>query len=318
MKKYSLTKRGNSRQTLLGKYTRWGLFALVAILGLIFVMPPLFFGMVRVVWYPFDTVRTWINESDDSFPQYVRDRRELGSEIEALKVQLATQQSNESTVKKLLAENTELRNLVGAVPGDRLVARVVARPNRLPYDMLMIDRGSEHGITQFAPVFLGHDQVIGVVMRVQERTSLVALTTTAGFTSTAYVYGPNIFTFAEGIGGGVLRVRVPQSVVLQLGDLVILPAIDSGIFGAITEIETSPTQPEQYGYITLPQSLQSIAYVSVGSESIQPHSFDDARSLVDQVRDDLFTVPVPPEMLVTPEIASTTASATVPSLVPGT
>jgi cell shape-determining protein MreC len=266
--------------------------------------------MVKVAWYPFDAVRVWVNESGDSFPQYIRDRRALATEIEELKVSIATSQGNENTINKLIAENAELRNLLGAVPGERQVARVIARPNRLPYDLLMIDRGSDHGIEQFAPVFLGHDQVIGVVMRVQARTALVALTTTAGFTSTAYVYGPNIFTFAEGIGGGVLRVRVPQSVVLQLGDLVVLPAIDSGVFGAIAEIETSPTQPEQYGYITLPQSLQSVAYVSVGAEPIETHSFDEARAVVEEIRDDLFTVEVPPEMLVTPDTASTTATST--------
>ncbi len=310
MKRYSSTKKENSRRTLLAKYALRGAVLAISIVFLIYVLPAIFFGAVRLFWYPFDAARLWINESSSSLPVYIRDRRALMEELESVKMQVATEEGNEATIKKLQAENDDLRNLLGAVPNDRKVARVIGRPNAMPYDVLMIDQGSVDGITQFAPVFLGRDQVIGVVMRVNERTSLVALTTTAGFTATAYVYGPNIFTYAEGMGGGILRVRIPQSIQLSIGDVVVLPGIDSGIFGSISDINTSPTQPEQYGYIRLPQSLQSIAYVSVGHDPIVTNTFAEAKVLVEDLRNNFLQVNVPPEFLVTPEaIGSSTATS---------
>lgn len=310
MKRYSSIKKENSRRTWLIRYAKRGVWGLLALAVLVFVLPSVFFGVVKAFWYPFDSVRLWVSESGSSFPTYLRDRHALEKELEALKAALLTEEGNESTIKMLEEENQDLRNLLSAIPNDRTVARVVGRPNRLPYDVLMIDRGSEHGIAQFAPVFLGRDQVIGIVMRVNERTSLVALTTTPGFTATAYVYGPNIFTYAEGMGGGILRVRIPQSIRLAVGDVVVLPGIDSGVFGSIFEIKTSPTQPEQYGYIRLPEALQSIAYVSVGHDPITTNTFEDAKVLVEELRTELFTVNVPPEFLVTPEAVGTSTATT--------
>jgi cell shape-determining protein MreC len=310
MKKYSLIKKANSHRTSAGKKIALLTSAVIVCVILYFVVPRMLMGIVSVIWYPFDSVRIWVAESGSSLPQYLRDRSTLLAELEELKMRLATEQGTDNTIKKLQVENSELRKLAGAVPDARVLARVIGRPGTLPYDMVMLDRGSEHGITLYAPVFLGADQVIGFVSKVQNRTALVTLVTTAGFTSSAYVIGPNIYTFAEGMGGGILRVRVPQGIMLRTNDMVLLPAIDSGIYGVISHIETSATQPEQYGFVTTNIPVQSLYYVSVGKEGIVPHSFSEAELLVADVKDALFTVPVPLDVLVTPETSTSSLATT--------
>jgi cell shape-determining protein MreC len=311
MKKSLLIKKANYRRILL---TKWLGLSLVVVFGLvvIIVVTPFFFrSVVQLVWYPFDAVRIWAAESGSSLPQYLRERSALVAELTALKITVATEQGTENTIRKLQVENNELRTRAGAVPESRLLARVIGRPNQMPYDMLMLDRGRVHGLVESAPVFLGTDQVIGFVSRVHERTSLVTLVTTAGFTSSAYVIGPNIYTFAEGLGGGVLRVRVPQGIMLQMGDLVVLPAIDSGVYGAIAFVEAAPTQPEQYGYLTTEIPLQSLYYVSVGREPQTTNTYTEAEVMLDDIRAKLFTVDLPPGVLVTPEARATTSTTTV-------
>lgn len=319
MKKYSLIKKANSRRTLLIK--RLIGFVVLVLLGVafFFIMPTVLRGVGAIVWYPFDSVRLWVAHSGSSLPQYLRDKAALLDEMEALKIQIATEAGTENTIKKLQVENNEFRELVGAVPDKRILARVIGRPNQLPYDMLMLDRGSENGILEDSPVFLGSDQVIGFVSKVFERTSLVTMVTTAGFTSSAYVLGPNIYTEAQGVGGGVLRVRVPQGILLQTGNLVVLPALDSGVYGAVSLIETSPTQPEQYGYVMLGTVLQSIYYVTVGTTPIITNTFTEAQKVVADVSAKLFAVSVPKDVLVTPEsnAAGTTSSSTAPLPVGG-
>ena len=138
----------------------------------------------------------------------------------------------------------------------------------------------------------------------------MTLITTAGFTSSAYVLGPNIYTFAEGMGGGVLRVRVPQGILLQQGDLVVLPAIDSGVYGEVSSVVAAPTQPEQYGYVTTSIPLQSLYYVSIGREPMVTHTYAEAEVVVNDVSSRLFTVDLPLGVLVTPEVATSSATNT--------
>ena len=283
--------------------------------GFLWVAPFFVRSAVNIAWYPFDMMRIWVAESGSSLPQYLRERSTLISELEALKIKIATEQGTESTIKKLQIENMELRNLAGALPEARVLARVIGRPNTLPYDVLMLDRGSNQGVQLNAPVFLGADQVIGFVSKVTEKTSLVTLVTTAGFTSSAYVIGPNIYTFAEGMGGGILRVRVPQGILLRTGDLVLLPAIDSGLYGTISYIETSVTQPEQYGFVTTSIPIQSLYYVSIGREPVVPQSYAQSEALIDATKVELFKVELPEGVLVTPETSTSTVvgSTTIPT-----
>ena len=301
MKTSLLTKKANSRRTLLIRRAVLLVIGLLLLVVSAVVLPMVVRGVATIVWYPFDVVRVWVAESGSSLPQYIRDRRTLLSELETYKVADATGRGNESTIKKLQIENDEFRKQLGAVPAERLLARVVARPNQLPYDMLMLDRGSVHGVVIDAPVFVGKDQVIGFVSTVHAETALVTLLSTPGFTASAYVFGPNIYTVTEGMGGGVLRVRVPQGILLQPHNVVVLPAIDSGVYGEVAYVEAAPSQPEQYGYVRTSIPLQSLYYVSVGRQPIVTHSFEEAKTVVANNASKLFSVAVPANELVVPE-----------------
>lgn len=313
MKRYSLIKRGNYRRTSRIKGLVAAIVIAVCLLGLAVILPRATSVVVAVLWYPIDSLRVWIHTSESSLPVFVRDRTALDEELDTLRQQLAAQSGTTASIHRLVEENQELRELLGAVPGDRQVARVIARPNTLPYDNIMIDRGSVHGISEFAPVYLGQDQVVGYVASVRPTTALVMLVTSPNFSATAYVSGPDIFTLTEGVGGGVMRVRVPQGINLQIDDVVILPAVDSGVYGKIFSIETSPTQPEQYGYISPPVSLQSLRYVSVGSDPIVTQGFSEATDMVAEVTDELFQLELPDGVLVTPQQSTTTATSTATS-----
>ncbi len=309
MKNYLTTTKANSRRHSLPKGLKISATILVFCLVLYFIVPKVVFGVVSVVVYPFEALRAWVLESGDSLPYYLRDRHTLIEEIDALKQQVAISGGTENSLTKLKFENEQFRLLCEALPDERILARVVGRPPQLPYDVIVLDRGMEHGLVEDAPVFMGSDQVIGYVSRVYAKTALVTLVSTAQFESTAYIIGPNIYTYAYGVGGGMLRVVVPQGIPLSIGDTVILPAIDSGVYGHIAYIETSPTQPEQYGYVPMDQNLQSLQYVSIGREPIAPHPYEEAQMVVDNLKSKLFSIQLPPGVLVTPETGGETSTS---------
>ncbi|MBP6881223.1 MAG: rod shape-determining protein MreC [Candidatus Pacebacteria bacterium] len=255
--------RHNSKQR---RTIRLVLFALL-IIAVGMLLPRIMSAVAAIIMTPIHATGVWLEQSSSLVPTFFRDRRSLENEIESLEDRLAIAERTSLTQDRLWEENNRLRGLLGVASEERIAAAVIARPNELPYDLLQIDRGSNHGVTVGAPVFLGKDIVIGLVVHVAPAYSFVELITTPGFEASAFISGPNVVVTMEGLGGGVARVKVPQGIPIRAGDLVYLPSIEPGVYGRISYVENLPTQPEQYGYISPDISLQSVHQVAVGSLS---------------------------------------------------
>jgi cell shape-determining protein MreC len=237
-------------------------------------VPAIISGVSAAVTYPVYVTNVWLNESSSLVPSFIRDRRELQSEIGRLENELVIAARIDLTQRRLVEENESLRKLLGIDEEVRTAAAVIARPDELPFDLLQIDRGSDQGIEVGAPVFIGRDIVIGLVAHTAPKYSFVQLITSPGFEATAFISGPNVVVAMEGVGGGVSRVKVPQGVSMSIEDLVYLPSVEPGVFGRISHIENRPTQPEQYGYITPNIAISGLYRVSVGSLSQISQSAD--------------------------------------------
>jgi cell shape-determining protein MreC len=243
------------------------LVGVVVIFGVLF--PYAMMLMAKVILYPFHAIDTWYRTSTARLPMYLKEQTVLISRIAELENELATLESTDLTQQRLSEENRWLRGLLGGGEKRRIAAAVVARPNELPYDLLQIDRGTASGITVGAPVYVGADNVIGIISYVGEQYAFVQLFTTPGFSATAFISGPNIVTTLEGVGAGVARVNVPQGIPLSVGNLVHMPSIEPGVFGRVIHVENRPSQPEQYGYIAFETPVSSIRYVAVLSEPVE-------------------------------------------------
>lgn len=210
----------------------------------------------------------------------------------------------------LRAENVSLRELMGSDQENRIAAGVIGRPTALPYDVIMIDKGSDDGVGVDTPVYSGAHTVIGFIVAAYPNSALVALISTPGFTSTVYVYGPNIYTTAVGQGGGVTRIHVPQGVPLSTGDVVIIPSLSSGIYGTISAIDSVPERPEQYGYVVSQLSINSLRTVSVGTTPLSVIDFAAARDVVGNAKRDFLMVDVPAGVLVDVDVGTSTTATT--------
>lgn len=303
MKKYSSTTKANSRHSIVRKWQR-GLVVTAIVIFCGWLFPPVLSGVSFVVLYPITAVSSWYHYGEGAFPSYLRSRAQLTKEIDGLKATIANDMGTELSVKRLLEENMQLRTAAQvSTSTNRIAARVIAQPTKLSYDLLQIDQGSLSGVVVGAPVFLGVDTVIGVVVYVAPTYAFVELVTTPGFSATAYIVGPNVFANLEGIGGGVARVRVPQGIALREGNLVLLPSVSGGVYGEVVRIENVPTQPEQFGYVTPPLSLQSILYVSVAKDAPSEKSESEIEESVRTAVQSYFRVTNIPDSL---EFASTT------------
>lgn len=256
--------RRNSNKQSRGVRT---LLTALVVLGVLWSLPVVASWGVSVVMAPVHAVDQWLRESSSLVPTFIRSRVALQEEIETLRNDLAVARSMSVTERRLVEENNRLRNLLGIATEERIAAGIVARPDELPYDLLQIDKGSDDGVEVGAPVFMGKDIVIGLVVHVASDYAFVQMVTSNGFQSSAFISGPNVVVTMEGLGGGVARVLVPQGIHLAIDNLVYLPSVEPGVFGRISYIENLPTQPEQYGYVTPDIPISSLYQVAVGQRS---------------------------------------------------
>lgn len=261
-----------------------------------------------VVVSPLYTVRTWLTTSEASLPRYFRDRTKLGEEIEQLQSALAQSAYDTSRLAVLEAENALLRNIHTTVEHPRIIADVVRRPNETPYDTLVVHKGAVDGVVEGALVY-ADKTVIGTVVRVFPESALVMLFSTAEVRSPVYVYGPDIFAHAYGMGGGVIRVSVPQGIAIAVGDPVTIPIEDSSIYGRVTHVESVESNPEQYAYVTQEPVLQHIRFVAIDSFAMPVFSYEDAVQSIEGARAHATTSPLS-VFIETLPVASTTASTT--------
>ena len=231
------------------------------------ILPKIISSVASVLLYPVHATSAWINQSSSLVPSFVRERVSLDKQIKDLKNDLITAGRIDITQSRLIEENNQLRNLLGIDSEERTAAAVIARPNELPYDLLQIDRGIHHGIEVGAPVFIGRDIVLGLVVHAASDYSFVELITTPNFKATAFISGPDVVVTLEGLGGGAARVLVPQGIPMSVGNMVYLPSVEPGVFGRISYVENRPTQPQQYGYITPDTPISGLNRVSVGKLS---------------------------------------------------
>jgi cell shape-determining protein MreC len=285
-------------------------FVLVAL-----VLPGLMGWVSNLVMRPFVAVATWVRESPGAIPVYLRERSRLEDEKAALEARLDTFTDTDLTISRLMDENIALRTFLGEGEAKRLLTRVVARPPFLPYDRIQIDKGSEDGVVVGAPVYAGHDIVVGSVMAVGERHAFVMLVSSPGFLSTVYVPAVTLAATMEGVGGGVSRIRFPQGVRIDPGAIVVLLAYDSGIYGTVSYVESEPTQPEQYAYVSIPESIQSLRYLTVGALPVAARTPEAVASSTLAVVAKYFAIPeVLPLLGATTTASSTELASTTPAL----
>ncbi len=271
--------RMNSQQRFRTTRTRRNVFFAVAVacIGVFFFSGPLSF-LTSYVIAPLSVVRVWLVTSDSMIPFYFRSRAALQQENEELRERLVRAHVDELYVR-ILAEEKKLFPMASSANSSRIVANIVRRPYETPYDSLVVDQGSADGIVEGALVY-GNGAVIGTVGRVLPGSAFVVLFSTAGVKSPMYIYGANIFVHGTGMGGGVVRLGVPQGVPVSLRDPVVIPTTPSAVFGLVENLEVDPSKPEQYAYVTMQPPINTLRFVAIDTKALEPISFEEAERMV--------------------------------------
>lgn len=282
-----------------------------ALFVLLFLMPgPLASGL-SFITAPLFEARLVALETAAAIPQYFRERALLIAEIEDLREERAEGSSLRAELAALREAHAMINDLK-SMNGERIIADVVRTPPETPYDTLVVAAGSDVGIVPGAFVY-SRQTAIGQVASVNAKTSLIVLFSTPGSHVPVYLWGAGVFANAEGMGGGVVRVGVPQGLAITVGDAVTLPIPGTAIFGTVDRVESVATNPEQYAYITEETALRSIRFVAIDrmvAPSITP---EEAMRAVEMIRSGVVPSPFAPLLEFLPAATSTAAQGTATS-----
>ncbi|MCH8537495.1 MAG: rod shape-determining protein MreC [Alkalimonas sp.] len=162
--------------------------------------------------------------------QFLSHQRLL-KENDRLKESLLRQRGQLQRLEFLQQENNKLRELLGSAPvaeGQRLVAEVLAVYSHPFSHQIVLNKGSNDGVTEFQPI-IDDVGILGQVVSVGPTSSRALLITDTTHAISLRIERTGVAVIAEGLGqwDRIRLVHLPHSTDIQEGDRLITSGLDS-------------------------------------------------------------------------------------------
>ncbi len=240
-----------------------GAIFLIAILFLLF-FPRFTANLVANGSFPFRKAQEILGGAGRNFTSFFSSKLSLSKENNALKKELIDVKYKLADRNALALQNTELLALVGRKSeASTLLAVVLERPPYSPYDTFTIDVGQKQKVKIGDQLVIGEGIIIGKVIETFSSKSRAVLYSSFGQKFQASVGKNHVSVEVEGKGGGNFSIRLPRSVPISIGDVVVASDISPKIFGQIAKIDVTPNDSFQTLYFNSPVNLSQLYYVKV-------------------------------------------------------
>ncbi len=214
----------------------------------------------------------WRNPLNNLFWQLVAPVVALRDSFSATKLatledELARAKAAAADRDALVAENAQLRALLGRTPAGetRVLASVLQRPPGTPYDTLLVDVGARHGVVVGQHVSAGGSVMLGDVTAVNDATSVVTLYSAPGRELAAILtHGATSIPISlSGQGAGSFVAELPSGTQVAVGDSVTLSDIPGAIPGTVSAVVAKEGESFVKVYLHLPVNLFDLRYVEI-------------------------------------------------------
>lgn len=191
--------------------------------------------------------------ADWCFSDIKKENSELKEKIESLKAEIFSCQY-------LQKENSESSQKY-------IFGSVISRPPQSPYDVLVIDIGSENGVSAGMEVTAYGDILLGHVAEVFPKISKVKLVSFPKEETNALIQlnstGEWISVNVVGIGGENFEIKLPSTLEIKSGDQIITTGTHPLLLGVVEKIEVNLSESMQKIFFRLPVNLQYLRYAYV-------------------------------------------------------
>jgi cell shape-determining protein MreC len=239
----------------------FAIFLLIALTGILAWTGRLFMLIGHPVWKTQQALTTVVENNG----YLLRTKASVFAENERLakeNIDLKNSMLDYTVLKK---ENDTLKELVGRLPSNHtfILGTIESKPNRSPYDTIIIDTGSDTGVTEGMRVFANAITPIGKVSKVYSHESVVMLYSNPGQITEAMIEGSNASVELVGRGGGNFEMTIPLDLGSEKGTLIVLPNTQSEVVATIEEVISAPSDPLKKVILRTPINIQNLKWVQV-------------------------------------------------------
>ncbi len=225
------------------------------------------FTPVRNIFFLFSEP-LWKLESSiagSSFFEYFKAKQTLINERQAMEQKLFLAGDLLAVNENLKTENDNLKDLLGRKdPKDKTVlATILVKPPQTPYDMLTLDIGTDHNVKVGDKVIANGNVYIGEISEVLPKMSKAFLYSSPGRKLSVVLGAGSVTAEAVGIGGGNFNILLPREVEVKEGDVIVIPAINSNVFGIVEQVNFKDKDSFQTVLFKSPVNVSELSFVEV-------------------------------------------------------
>lgn len=202
-----------------------------------------FFGgpvvsLVSPLWRAENT----LTRSTDNVAGFFVSRNKLSQENIDLRAKIAELESEIETLRFESRREELFARMFGQDLDRQFVpASVLTYPPQTPYDIVVVDQGSESGVSVDVEVYLPEGALLGRVVEVSPKFSKVLLYSSPREETLGVLERGLIPVILFGRGGGNFRLEVSREVEVVIGDRILSPGLDSSLLAVVGDVKASPT-----------------------------------------------------------------------------
>ena len=216
------------------------------------------------VFRPVISVGNNIGDKFKNIGAFFYSKKILLEDNDYLKLKMNEEEAKMTNYSSILSENESLKEMMGRKLSQNMVlAGILSKPNKSPYDTLIIDAGKNNGIIQGQTVFAMGNVPIGRISEVYTNSSNVILYSNPGEKTEGVIAGKNIFMELVGRGGGDFEMILPRDFVLDVGTEISLPGIYPYVLARVQTILTDPRDSYAKALLSSPINIQEQKFVEV-------------------------------------------------------
>lgn len=243
-------------------------FSVVVLIILFYFRYSIFNGLSSVGQALFRPVLVIGNNIGDKFKNigsYFVSKNSLSLENQNLKSQISESTADRANYISIVDENNKLKEILGRKNEkvEMVLGVILSKPNQSLYDTLIIDVGKKQGLSIGNIIFALGSVPIGRVDSIYENSSKVVLFSNAGERTQVIVTGRDAFVELVGRGGGNFEMILPRDFILQKGDQVVLPGINSYVLAVVETVVSDPREPFMKVLLTSPVNIQELKFVEI-------------------------------------------------------
>lgn len=144
-----------------------------------------------------------------------------------------------------------------------IVASVLAYPPQTPYDIIIIDAGSNDSVEAGSKVFLPEGPMLGRVSEVFPNQAKVKLFSASGEETGAVLERNNVPITLIGRGGGNFKFSLPRDMAVEIGDRIVSRDIGAHLLAIVEDINVKPTDSFKKILAKSPTNIFTLRFVFV-------------------------------------------------------